>query len=112
MMSNIAILSLRRGLRSGFSLMELLLVVTIIGVIAAIVVPRVAAPTATAREKVRASQIGQMNQIIERYHLDNDAWPTNITDLVPAYLPDGTPVDPDGGSYAINGTTHRIEYTP
>ena len=92
--------------------MELLLVVVIIGIIAAIVVPRVSAPTASARDRVRESHIAQMNQFIELYHVEQDGWPTDLTDLVTDYMPDGLPTDPDGGSYSLNTTTHRVEYSP
>lgn len=98
--------------RTGFSLIELLLVVTIIGIIAAIVVPRVTTTTELTRDNVRASHITQMNQAIELYTFDNDAVPTALADLVPTYLPDGLPVDPDGGAYSFNATTSRVDYTP
>lgn len=92
--------------------MELLVVVTIIGIIAAIVVPRITAPTDKARDKVRESHIAQMNQAIELYRLAQDANPTALGDLTTDYLPDGLPVDPDGGTYSLNSTTHRVDYTP
>jgi len=92
--------------------MELLLVVTIIGIIAAIVVPRVMAPTQTARDKVRASHISQMNQMIELYHIEQGDWPTALSDLVTDYMPDGLPNDPAGGAYSLNSTTNRVDYTP
>ena len=98
--------------RRAFSLMELLLVVTIIGIIAAIVVPRIMAPTDAARTKVRESHITQMNQMIELYHIEQEAWPTALSDLVTDYLPEGLPTDPAGGTYSFNSTTNRVDYTP
>ncbi|MEN1681707.1 MAG: prepilin-type N-terminal cleavage/methylation domain-containing protein [Planctomycetota bacterium] len=97
---------------AGFSLMELLLVILILGIIAAIIVPRVSVSTEAARTKVRESQITQMNSMIEQYQIENDAAPTDLTDLVPNYLPDGLPTDPSGGTYSLNSTTDRVEYTP
>lgn len=98
--------------RPAFSLLELLLVVTIIGIIAAIVVPRVTSSTDNAKVRVREANIAQMNSAIERYQIEEDGLPTALTDLEPNYLPEGVPVDPDGGSYSLNSTTHRVEYTP
>ena len=47
-------MSKHRGLKNnGFSLLELLAVVTILGIIAAIIVPRVTVSSATAKTKVR-----------------------------------------------------------
>ncbi|QDU91242.1 Type II secretion system protein G precursor [Pirellulimonas nuda] len=98
--------------RAGFSLMELLLVVVILGIIAAIVVPRVSVSMATAEQKVRAHQMTTMNAAIERYQVETGSWPAALTDLTPAYLPDGVPVPPGGGAYSLDGTTYRSVYTP
>lgn len=102
----------RVALRAAFSLLELLLVITLIGIIATLVVPRVTSSSDAARDKLRESHITQMNALIEQYTLDNDGPPTDLTDLAPTYLPEGLPTDPDGGSYALNSTTHRVDYTP
>lgn len=98
--------------RSGFSLIELLLVVTILGIIAAIVVPRVSASADKSEEKVREHQMSTMGAAVERYYLNEGSWPTDLTDLVPDYLPDGVPAAPGGGTYAIDGTSRRITHTP
>ncbi len=98
--------------RAGFSLMELLLVVVILGIIAAIVVPRVTVSTVTAEQKVRQHQMTTMNLAIERHQIEVGGWPTSLTDLVPTYLPDGVPTPPGGGTYSINSTTQRVTYTP
>ena len=47
--------------RSGFSLMELLAVVTILGIIAAIIVPRVAVSSDTAKTKVNSHNKATIN---------------------------------------------------
>jgi len=95
--------------RRGFSLLELLAVVTILGVIAAIILYRVSGATDAAKEKVQIHQIAELNMAIEHYYMDNEAWPSALTDLVPTYLPDGIPDPPVGGTYGINNTTHRAE---
>jgi len=98
--------------RRGFSLIELLLVVTILGIIAALVVPRVSTSTDMAAEKVRASHVAQLNGAIEQYYLTNGSWPTDLTDLVGTYLVDGVPTNPMGGPYSIDATSHRVTFTP
>lgn len=98
--------------RSAFSLIELLLVITILGILAALVIPRIQAPADTAKVKVRTHQIAELNSLIETYYVQVGSWPTVLTDLAPNYLPDGVPVDPAGGTYSIDGTTHRVTYTP
>ena len=101
-----------RTRRSGFSLLELLAVVTILGVIAAIIVPRVSTSSATAKTKVRDHQKATINGAVERYYIDMNAWPaTDLSDIGANinYFPSGIPTNPvDGSSYTLNTTTHRV----
>ncbi len=104
---------LKRGLnKRGFSLLELLAVVTILGIIAAIIVPRVTVSSATAKSKVRDHHKATINAAVERYYIDNNAWPAdNLSDIGGNvnYFPDGLPVDPVTGlGYSLNTTTHRV----
>ncbi|MEQ8846332.1 prepilin-type N-terminal cleavage/methylation domain-containing protein [Botrimarina sp.] len=98
--------------RSAFSLMELLAVVTILGIIAAIIVPRVTTSSDAAKQKVDSHNRGTINSAIERYYIENGSWPSaNLTELdVPAYFPDGVPANPvDGSAYTMNTTTNRVD---
>ncbi|MEN0109192.1 MAG: prepilin-type N-terminal cleavage/methylation domain-containing protein [Planctomycetota bacterium] len=101
-----------RRRRQAFSLMELLAVVTILGIIAAIIVPRVTTSSDTAKEKVNAHNKGSINSAIERYYITNGSWPSaNLNELAnPTYFPDGIPTNPvDGSAYAMNATTNRVD---
>ncbi len=82
--------------RSGFSLMELLAVVTILGIIAAIIVPRVSVSSNTAKEKVNSHNLATINSAVERYYIEEGVWPKNINALGADrdYFPDGIPVNP------------------
>jgi prepilin-type N-terminal cleavage/methylation domain-containing protein len=97
--------------RRGFSLLELLAVVTILGIIAAIIVPRVTVSSATAKTKVRDHHKATINAAVERYFIDNGVWPANDLSDIGAnvnYFPDGLPTNPiDGTGYTLNTTTHR-----
>jgi len=98
--------------RNAFSLLELLAVVVILGIIAAIVVPRVTVSADTAKQRVNEHTAATLNSAIERYYVDIGSWPTALSDMVPAYLPDGVPANPvDGSAYVINATTKRITGT-
>jgi general secretion pathway protein G len=102
-----------RGLKkTGFSLLELLAVVTILGIIAAIIVPRVTVSSATAKTKVRDHHKATINAAVERFYIDNNTWPANnLSDIGTNvnYFPDGLPVNPiDGTAYTLNATTHRV----
>lgn len=101
-----------RPSKRGFSLLELLAVVTILGIIAAIIVPRVTVSSATAKTKVRDHHKATINAAVERYYIDNGTWPaTNLSDIGANanYFPDGLPVNPvDNTAYSLNTTTHRV----
>jgi prepilin-type N-terminal cleavage/methylation domain-containing protein len=98
--------------RRGFSLLELLAVVTILGIIAAIIVPRVTVSSSTAKTKVRDHHKATINAAVERFYVDNNAWPANDLSDIGAninYFPDGLPANPvDGTAYTLNATTHRV----
>jgi prepilin-type N-terminal cleavage/methylation domain-containing protein len=98
--------------RSAFSLMELLAVVTILGIIAAIIVPRVAVSSDTAKQKVNAHDRATINSAIERWYVEKGTWPaSNLSDIGADlnYFPDGVPTNPiDGSAYTLNATTHRL----
>ena len=102
----------RSDKRHGFSLMELLAVVTILGIIAAIVVPRVSVSSATAKQKVHEHNKATINSAVERWYIDKGTWPAdNLSDIQADanYFPDGIPVNPvDNSAYTLNNTTHRV----
>ena len=102
----------RNGKRTGFSLMELLAVVTILGIIAAIIVPRVTVSSDTAKAKVNAHNKATINAAVERFYIENGSWPANDLSDIGAdvdYFPDGVPVNPvTNGAYSLNATTHRV----
>ncbi|HYO24320.1 MAG TPA: prepilin-type N-terminal cleavage/methylation domain-containing protein, partial [Lacipirellulaceae bacterium] len=57
----------RQRSKPGFSLLELLAVVTILGVIAALIVPRVTVSSAAAKTKVRDHHMATINAAVEQY---------------------------------------------
>jgi len=108
-------ISRNRTKKRGFSLMELLAVVTILGIIAAIIIPRVSDSSAAARQQVRNHHAATINAAVERWFIDNNSWPANDLSDIGAdinYFPEGLPINPsEGGAYAIDGTTRRVVKT-
>ena len=98
--------------RRGFSLLELLAVVTILGIIAVVVVPRISISSTTAKQKADAQNKSEINSAVERWYFTNGTWPAdNLSDIGAdtTYFPSGLPTNPtDGSAYSLNSTTHRV----
>lgn len=105
-----------RKSRKGFSLLELLAVVTILGVIAAIIIARFTTTTTTAKNKLNVHNKAVINAMVERYYMETGAWPSvGLAELATSnYFPDGVPKSPYDGTtqYTIDGTTHRVNNIP
>lgn len=86
--------------------------IAILGIIAAIILPSVTESAYTAKQRVNEHTAATLNSAIERYYLDNEIWPTNLSVLVPAYLPEGVPTNPvDETPYFIDPESHRVRGT-
>ena len=96
--------------RVGFSLLELMAVVIIIGVIASLVLSRVVNANNAAKESACQHNRVLINSAIERYSVINDVFPTTLNDLnTTDYFPQGFPACPvSGATYSLNTTTNRV----
>jgi general secretion pathway protein G len=94
---------------SAFTLVEMLLVVTIIGILAALVIPKIAGRGEQARATAAYTDIhGGIKSALDQFEVDNGFYPKSLQDLVAPpsnaknwhgpYL-DKVPVDPWGTPY-------------
>ena len=60
----------------GFTLIEIMVVIVILGVLAAIAVPRIMSKPDEARVKAAQTEIAQLLQALDLYRLDNQRYPT------------------------------------
>lgn len=96
----------KKAKRAGFSLLELLAVVTILGIIAAVVIPRVSVSADTAKSNAHKQNIAEINSSVERWYFEKGAWPAaDLSDIGADanYFPNGVPKNPtSGGSYTLD----------
>lgn len=96
----------------GFTLLEMLVVVLIIGALVAIVAPRFMLGAGRAKEKACAQNVAIINKEVERWRFEKGTWPaSDLSDLATdaARFPDGLPTCPvDGSAYTLDPATHRV----
>ena len=97
--------------RNGFTLVELLVVVLILGALAFIAVPRISQSAASAKISACQTNIAEMNSQIELYYSQNGTYPSALTNITgnTTCFPDGAPVCPFGMAYNYNTTTHHVD---
>ena len=100
----------RRMSKKGFTLIELMVVVLILGALAAVAIPRLTQSSDTAKANACETNVDIINTQMELYYINNDAYPTLLVLFADAdYFPDGTPVCPYGTAYSLTDdrvTTH------
>lgn len=72
--------------KKGFTLVELLIVIAIIGVLASIVLVSMGSARAKARDAVRSSDLRQITSGMEMYYGDNNAYPTLAGTALPTSI--------------------------
>ncbi len=97
---------------TGFTLIEILFVIVIAGIIAAIVIPRLSTTSTTAKETANKQNISIINKQVERWYIEKGSFPeTDLSDIGsdPDYFPDGIPANPvDDSSYEIDPESYRV----
>ena len=97
----------------GFSLLELMAVIIVVGVIATLIIYRIAPTSDFARTQACSHNRSEINAAIERWYVDKNTWPAgDLSDLGgdPEYFPVGIPTCPvTGSAYSLNATTKRVD---
>lgn len=69
--------------RKGFTLVEIMIVVAIIGLLAAIAIPNFVNARATAAQNACLANLRQLDSAIQMYQIDTGAWPNALSQLSP-----------------------------
>ncbi|MFH0954389.1 MAG: type II secretion system major pseudopilin GspG [Verrucomicrobiota bacterium] len=95
--------------RSGFTLIEILLVVVIIGILVGIAIPRLGGRVRQAQIAAAEADVSNIGMALRLYEVDNGTYPPSLQGLLTApggaqnwrgpYLEKGMPKDPWGNDY-------------
>src|SRR5882724_724262 len=68
----------------AFTLVELLLVLVILGILAAIVIPKFSGRSEQAKEQAASTQISNLSTALNNFEVDNAYYPKSLADLLTA----------------------------
>ena len=84
----------RRSRQRGFTLIELMVVISIIVILMSVAIPRYQASILRARETVLRDDLYTLRSVIDQYTLDKQKAPQSLQDLVEAGYLKQLPIDP------------------
>jgi prepilin-type N-terminal cleavage/methylation domain-containing protein len=90
--------------KAGFTLFELLVSISIIGLLIALATVSFSAAQANARDARRRGDLTSMRNAFELHYASTNAYPSSCSNLassLAAYLPGGVPVDPDPNTATV-----------
>ena len=113
----------KKGNRQGFTLIEMLIVMVILGLLAALVAPRFFGQEKKARQKTAKMQITLFETALDTYRLDVGSYPTTEQGLEALtkqpeglekwdgpYLKKDSPLDPWGNAYSYESPGEHGDY--
>ncbi|WP_175962367.1 type II secretion system protein [Burkholderia pyrrocinia] len=81
----------------GFTLIEIVVVMAIIGLLLTLAVPRYMHSIERGKEQVRQQNIAVMRNAIDQYYGDNGQYPETLDELVAKHYLRSVPLDPVNG---------------
>jgi general secretion pathway protein G len=96
------------GRAAGFTLLELLIVIALIGILAALVVPQFRQTPTKAKEAVLKEDLFTLRDVIDQYFSDKGKYPDSLQSLVEDGYLRKIPVDP----FTNSAESWQIETAP
>jgi len=105
----------QKNRQSGFTLIEIMVVIVILAILAGLVVPKVVGQSDKARVKTTETALATVSNALDMYKVDNSRYPTTAQGLDALITP---PADaknyPDGGyikgGYPTDGWENELQY--
>ncbi len=89
--------------RSGFTLVEMMVVVALIGILTSIAIPNFMQAQQAASRNACISNLSQLNSAIDMFNIDNGVWPGNLTPALDPYIRNVPTICPlDNSAYILN----------
>jgi general secretion pathway protein G len=92
-----------KNIRRGFTLIELMVVIMILGLLAAFVIPNITGKSGEAKQKLVCIQMKSLNESLKMFKIDNGEYPTTEEGLSALLL------NPDPDTYTSYAASAYIE---